>query len=304
MGFLLFCVAGSVFCALQALFWFTRSRSSARASALLERLGGAASINEVSLLKEVDEIGGMMGGLRERLVLAGDPPDITPFVSRVFLFSMLGGLAGLIVMNSLSAGLAGAIVDVRAFMQLRNKIRSRAVQISKDCPKTTSADHLLKADMRSQRPLTTAAETPGALGEELQILAEELALGRSVEEAFLGLGQRLSRVGVVRTLVVSVVVLQQTGGNLIEVLDQLVDSLHEQSQYARKLAAMTAEGRMSAFILSGLPPVFLALVYLVAPDYMARLFEPGLGLVIFGVALALYLAGFFWVRGMVQPEVS
>ena len=199
MGFLLFCVAGSVFCALQALFWFTRSRSSARASALLERLGGAASINEVSLLTEVDEIGGLMGGLRERLVLAGDPPDITPFVSRVFLFSMLGGLAGLIVMNSLGAGLAGAIVGMSVpFMQLRNKIRSRAVQISKGLPEALQVLTIsLKAGHALPKAVaTTAAETPGALGEELQILAEELALGRSVEEAFLGLGQRLSRVGV------------------------------------------------------------------------------------------------------------
>ena len=65
---------------------------------------------------------------------------------------MLGGLAGLIVMNSLGAGLAGAIVGMSVpFVQLRNKIRSRAVQISKGLPEalqvltiSLKAGHALK----------------------------------------------------------------------------------------------------------------------------------------------------------------
>ena len=148
---------------------------------------------------------------------------------------------------------------------------------------------------------TTAAETNGPLQEELQVLADELRLGRTVEDGFMRLGQRLRSLPTMRTFVVAVVILQQTGGNLIEVLEQIVDVLHEQTQYARKLAAMTAEGRMSARILCGLPPVFLGLTSLAAPDYVGKLFNNVPGLVIFCLAMGLYLAGFFWVRRLVDP---
>ena len=81
-----------------------------------------------------------------------------------------------------------------------------------------------------------------------------------------------------------------------------MDSLHEQSQYARKLAAMTAEGRMSAFILSGLPPVFSPLCISLLPITWHVYSNPDWGWS-FLALLLLSTRRLLWVRGMVQPEV-
>jgi tight adherence protein B len=218
---------------------------------------------------------------------------------------MIGALGGLIVGASLGTGFAGALVGGGLpIIQLGRRRRERLVDIEKNLPEALQVLIIsLKAGHAVPKAIaTTAEEMPGPLRDELQILADELNLGRTVEDGFLRLGQRLSSIATIRTFVVAVIVLQQTGGNLVEVLEQLVDALHEQSQYARKLAAMTAEGRMSARILCSLPPAFLILTSLIAPEYVGGLFQPGPGLVIFGMALFLYVTGFLWVRRLINPN--
>jgi tight adherence protein B len=297
-------IGATLFCALQALYWYQRGRTRAKSNALLDRLGGAADLNEVSLLKEGGAGGGLVASLKTRLRQAGEPPDIGPFVAKVMLWALMGSVIGLLIGGALGTGLAGALLaGFLPLMQLSRRRAQRLFDIEKNLPEALQVLIIsLKAGHALPKAITTTAvEMPGPLCEELQILADELKLGRSVEEGFLRLGQRLSSISTVRTLVVAVIVLQQTGGNLVEVLEQLVDALHEQSQYARKLAAMTAEGRMSARILCGLPPTFLILTYLVAPEYVGGLFQPGLGLIIFGIALFLYLAGFVWIRRLIDP---
>jgi len=297
-------VGATLFCVLQALYWHQRGRTRKKALDLLGRLGGAADFNEVSLLREGAADNGLVASLRTRLRQAGEPPEITPFLAKVVLWGLMGAVLGLLVGGALGTGLAGGLLGGSLpLMQLGRRRTQRLIDIEKNLPEALQVLIIsLKAGHALPKAIaTTAIEMPGALREELQILADELKLGRSVEEGFLRLGQRLSSLSTVRTFVVAVIVLQQTGGNLVEVLEQLVDALHEQSQYARKLAAMTAEGRMSARILCGLPPTFLLLTYLVAPEYIGGLFQPGFGLIVFGIALFLYVVGFFWVRRLIDP---
>ncbi|MEE2758157.1 MAG: type II secretion system F family protein [Myxococcota bacterium] len=294
----------AVFCVLQALYWFGRGRSSARANALLERLGGASSVQDVTLLKQVDESGSLRSSIHDMLRQAGEPEQIFPFLVKVINWALIGAVLGLVAGGSLVALSLGAIIGcILPLVRLNQRRRQRLVQIEKNLPE---ALQVLIISLKSGHAMpkaiaTTADEMSGPLRSELQILADELRLGRSVEVGFLRLGQRLERLQTVRTFVVAVVVLQQTGGNMVEVLEQLVEALHEQSQYARKLAAMTAEGRMSARILCGLPPVFLGLTAMAAPDYVGGLLNAGAGIAILLVAITLYVSGVLWVRKLVDP---
>jgi tight adherence protein B len=107
----------------------------------------------------------------------------------------------------------------------------------------------------------------------------------------------------VRTFVVtSVLVLRQTGGNLVEVHREPSSTrCGRQNTYERKLRAMTAEGRASSRMLGGLPIVFLLLSYAADPNYVGMLFKDPIGNVLFAIALTLYLLGMFWIRRLVNP---
>ncbi|MEE2787086.1 MAG: type II secretion system F family protein [Myxococcota bacterium] len=305
-GFLI-SVGLTVFCLLQAVYWWRRSRSSRRASQLLSRLGGASLHQEVALLKEADSSGPLLDGLRDALSRAGRPRELAPFFTKVLNFSLIFGFLGLLLGGSLISGLLGiAVGSYIPFFQLSQAEQKRLQQIERTLPE---ALQILIISLRSGHSIpqaveTTAAETSGPLQVELQVLSDEFRLGRSVEEGFLSFGQRLSGLHTVRTLAVSVIILQQTGGNLVEVLEQLINALEAQSQYARKLAAMTAEGRMSARILCGLPPLFLGMTWLAAPEYVEKLAEPGPGLVVSAIAATLYVAGYVWVQRLVNPKVG
>ena len=215
------------------------------------------------------------------MVEAGEAADVSAFSTKSIMWGLLGGVVFMIISGSLTSFmmgfLAGGLVPYFGLKRTRAK---RMAEINQSVPEALEVMIIsLKAGHALPKAVsTTAAEISGPFADELNQVSEELRLGRSVEEVFLRLGNRLAGVKTVRTLCVSVLVLQQTGGNLVEVLEQLIEALHEQAQYVRKLAAMTAEGRMSARILGGLPPMFLMATYLVGPDYVGKLFTPVQGI--------------------------
>ena len=109
-------------------------------------------------------------------------------------------------------------------------------------------------------------------------------------------------IGHSRTFVVAVLVLRQTGGNLVEVIESIIDTMRQQSAYAQKLQAMTAEGRSSALILAMLPPAFAGLSYVADPGYAKRLYTDSMGQLLLLVAVAFYLTGVMWTRRLVAPK--
>ena len=295
----------TIFCAAQALFWSARRRAEERAASLLQKLGGQIEVKNISLFKEAEDDYRSMSSIRRLMVEAGEAPDLKSFLTKMMMWALICGVGFMILSGSLLPFIWGALLGSSIpYFGLKRARASRMADIEKSVPEALEVMIIsLKAGHALPKAVsTTAAEISGPFSDELNQLSEELRLGRSVEDVFLRLGNRLSGVKTVRTLCVSVLVLQQTGGNLVEVLEQLIEALHEQAQYVRKLAAMTAEGRMSARILGGLPPMFMLAVYLVGPDYIGKLFTPGAGYLVLGVALVLYFGGIFWLNSMISTK--
>lgn len=299
------CLGLMLFCGAQALFWNARKRQEQRAADLLMKLGGELDIKNVSLFKDSADSYQALNFLRRLMVEAGEKPDFQAFGTKMLMWGLISGVVCMMFSGSLApffaGGLFGSLMPYFGLQRARSK---RMAEINQSVPEALEVMIIsLKAGHALPKAVsTTAAEISGPFADELNQLSEELRLGRSVEDVFLRLGNRLSGVKTVRTLCVSVLVLQQTGGNLVEVLEQLIDALHEQAQYIRKLAAMTAEGRMSARILGSIPPMFLGMVYLIGPDYVENLFKPGAGIAVFSAALFLYFSGLFWLNSMMSTK--
>jgi tight adherence protein B len=139
---------------------------------------------------------------------------------------------------------------------------------------------------------------------ELKRCVEEYELGRPIEEALLSLSLRLEPCRALRTFVEAVLVLKQTGGNLIEIIDQIVDSMRAQAAYEAKYRALTAEGRTSGMILGALPLLILAAIVLVQPDYLGSLLADSAGMTIIALAGGLWLAGVVWLARLARPIAS
>ena len=79
-------------------------------------------------------------------------------------------------------------------------------------------------------------ETPAPLCHELRLAHEQHQLGRPIAEVLQAMGQRLPGCAAVETFVVAVAVLQETGGNLIQVIDRIVENARARAGYQAMLA--------------------------------------------------------------------
>lgn len=305
--------AASVFFTLQALYWLVIARRDTRHAVLAQRLGSVDPAEEGldDILRRSREDEGFWASLpfydtlSHRLNEAGEGGDVATFMMRVLVF-VLGGFAAGVVLTGdpVFALVFGAALGFVPYTLLLKKVRARILRIEEQLPE---ALEVMCISLRAGHSLAqtiklTATEMPAPLGEELRQVAEETELGRPIDEALLAMADRVRGARTMRTFVVAVLVLRQTGGNLIEVIEAIIDQMRQASAYQQKLLAMTAEGRSSAFILAMLPPAFAVLSYVADPAYTRRLYTDSVGQLLVAVAAAFYIAGVLWVRRLVSPK--
>lgn len=294
--------AMAVFCVLMAFWMFRSSKRAARDAMLAERLGTDESMMQSNALLRGDDTGSLAQLLEE----AGGTMDIGGFVSRLIMFTGVSFLFLLLLTKSLGGALFLSVLltPLMLWMVLLRRKRKRLERITEQLPEALEVMTIsLRAGQSLEQTIRlTANQLDDPVGSEFRRVAEETELGRPLEQALINMAERLSTVRTVRTFVVSVLVLRQTGGNLIEVLESIIDTMRQQSQYERKLQAMTAEGRSSSRMLGALPIVFVLLAYMADPTYIGRLLTDPLGQGMALVALTLYLLGMFWIRRLVNPE--
>lgn len=305
--------SASVFFLLQAIYWIVVSRRESRDAVLAARLGSVDSVEEGldDILRRTNADEGFWSSLPfyetlvHRLNEAGETGGVAAFMIRVGVFS-LGGFAAAVVLTgdavfSLVFAVGLAFVP---YTMLLKKVRMRILRIEEQLPEALEvmcislrAGHSLQQTIR-----LTAGELAAPLGDELRQVAEEAELGRPIDEALLAMADRVRGARSIRTFVVAVLVLRQTGGNLVEVIESIIDTLRQAAAYQQKLQSMTAEGRSSALILALLPPAFAALSFLADPAYARRLYTDSIGQVMVFIAAGFYITGVLWVRRLVSPK--
>jgi tight adherence protein B len=83
----------------------------------------------------------------------------------------------------------------------------------------------------------------------------------------------------------------QTGGNMAEVLDRVAEAVRERAELNRELRTLTAQARMSRWIVTGLPPALVAGISVVNPEYLEPLFNTGTGRFLLGAAAVMIVIG-------------
>ena len=165
---------------------------------------------------------------------------------------------------------------------------------------------LLAGTLRAGVPLSAAIEAAageagGPVAPELRRVAGETALGRPLPEALASLGERM-RSEEVAWVGMAVEIHQQAGGNFAEVLDTVARTVSERRRLRREVAALTAEGRISAVVLGILPIGLAGVIAVVNPGYLASLLETRAGTMLVVGACIGMVVGFLWMRRIVDVE--
>ncbi len=96
---------------------------------------------------------------------------------------------------------------------------------------------------------------------------------------------------------------RQVGGNLAELLDTVAATMREREYMRRQVAALAAEGKLSAWVLGGLPPAFMLYLLVAKRDYVMPMFTEPMGWVMLGGAACLLGLGVFWMSRLIKVEV-
>jgi tight adherence protein B len=146
-----------------------------------------------------------------------------------------------------------------------------------------------------------AGDAPEPSATELRRLATDLEFGARIDDALEAAAARLPDPGM-RVMVTAILVQRVVGGNLSQALADLSARLEERAVLEREARSATAQARMSAWLVAGLPFGCGMLVEIASPGTLARSFGHGLGLAILTVATLLNVCGVLAIRRIVGRE--
>lgn len=134
-----------------------------------------------------------------------------------------------------------------------------------------------------------------------RVIADE-QLGVSLEDAFGVVVRRMENQDLQQVALVAALQ-HETGGNTAEVLDRVCETIRQRFELRRMVKTLTAQGRMSRWVVSLLPVGLLALITLINPDYMAPLYGSTLGRLLLLVAALMVVAGSLVIQRIVDIKV-
>jgi tight adherence protein B len=214
----------------------------------------------------------------------------------LLLVVTLGNPLALVV--GATAGFLGTV----AFLQLRADRRRRAFHAA--LPDTLQ---LLASTLRAGLSLPQAVESVVSEGREpirteFQRALVESRLGVPTERSLEDIANRVGSVDF-RWVVMSIRIQREVGGNLAELLDTVAETMRERERLRRHVSALSAEGRLSAWIIGALPVVFVGYLLLARPGYLTPLVTDPLGILFLVGSVVLFAGGLAGLRWATRVEL-
>jgi tight adherence protein B len=217
---------------------------------------------------------------------------------------VFGVLGAALLRNALLALIVAGVGAVFPTLMLRAALNKRADHLREQLPDVLT---IMAASLRAGHSFlqsldTVAKEIAHPAAAEFQRVVAEIRLGRPAEDALEALAERVGSADF-KWAVLAVNIQREVGGNLAEILDTVADTLRERATLRRQVRVLTAEGRLSAWVLAALPLGIALYMAAVNPSYIGLLVTTTVGWVMTGTAIALMVLGILWMRKIVNIDV-
>jgi tight adherence protein B len=226
-----------------------------------------------------------------------------------YYYIRIGAALGLgLVLGVLRDPLSGVIGLFLGYMLPRfyvgRRIGGRLGAFNKQLPDTiTLLSNSLRAGSSFLQSIELVSrETPAPMGEEMGRVVREVNLGLGMEEALSNLVRRIKSDDL-DLMVTAIGVQQQVGGNLAEILDTIAFTIRERVRIKGEINTLTAQGRMSGYLVAFLPIGIAVVLNMINPSFMAPLFSQTLGQILLGVGGVMMTIGFFAIQKIVDIKV-
>ena len=140
------------------------------------------------------------------------------------------------------------------------------------------------------------------ISDEFRHVMRDINLGATVERALDDMDKRVGSPDF-SLVVTAVLIQQQVGGDLAHILDTISETIQDRIRIRREVRTLTAQGRMSGWVLAALPVVTGLLISAISPGYMDPLLTNRVGHIAIAIAIVLEIIGFFIIQRIVNIDV-
>lgn len=248
----------------------------------------------------------------ERLELLIEQSGVEWTASKLVILSGFAGGLGFFfaakfhfMLNSEVAGLIGGCLA--GFMPLFYILKKRSGTMKEFEKQFPDALDFLSRSMRAGHAFSVAlemlaADAPDPLGKAFRRVSKDLALGSSLEESFGKLKVTIPSVDV-QFFVSSVLLQQETGGNLGEILTKLAYIIRERFRLKGQVQAVSAHGRITGLVLLLMPVGVVIFLMMTNPTYLSQMANDSTGRLLIYGAVSGQIVGYFVIQKIVNIKV-
>lgn len=240
---------------------------------------------------------------REKLERAGLKTQPADFLLMMGAGTVAGSVFGFLLGGLFFAILMIAVVPAGMMAFLSVLTSRRKSKFDEQLPDTLQ---MLTGSMRAGHSLmraidASARETDAPMSEELSRIVNETRIGRDLGESMIDVSVRTGSEDFA-WISQAIEIHREVGGDLAEVLDHVGETIRDRNQIRRQVKALSAEGKMSAAVLMGLPVVLFFALILINAQYAKTFTSTVPGFLMLGAAAVMLTAGGFWLSRLIKPK--
>ena len=226
-----------------------------------------------------------------------------------FFYTHMAILTAVFLAVSMTIGifngvLVSILIGMIPWAMLSRAKRQRTARFEEMLPDSLiSLSNSLLAGLTLPQAMSILVDNIGApVNEEFGLLLKEHRLGLTLDESMNNMGERV-RSKNLDLVITSIQVARVAGGNLPQVFEDTATAIREITRLESKISTMTAQGKMQAWVLGGLPVGMGAIIYRVDPTMIAPLWEEPIGWIILFFITLMEIVGIFMIRKIVAVDV-
>jgi tight adherence protein B len=245
-----------------------------------------------------------------KLALALESAGLDLRPAEWLLFRAAAGVVGALIGILIGAGslVLGILIVVAVLIgppiYLRVKAGKRLKAFATALPDTLQLmSGSLSAGLSLAQSIDTIVrEGVDPIASEFRRVVVETRLGVTLEDSMEGVAERMQSRDF-GWVVMAIRIQRDVGGNLAELLLTVAATLREREFLRRHVRALSAEGRLSCYILGGLPPGFMVYLSVTKPEYVGVMYTTALGWILVTIMAVLLFVGIFWMSKLAKVDV-
>lgn len=242
--------------------------------------------------------------LAAELAQADLPLTVAEFIILVLGAGVLGSLIGLWRLGPIGGLALGGIFAYAPIVYMRRAQKSRQHAFTAQLSDVLT---LLVGALRAGYGLSQALQVPvdqlpPPASQEFAKVTRAVGLGVPIERALSDMAERVGTDDA-ELVVTAINVQHEVGGNLAETLATIAGTIQDRIRIQREIGVLTAEERMTGYILAGLPLALAVVLFVINPEFMSALFAPGWIRLLPVVAVLMQIGGLMVIRRIIDIEI-